>query len=192
MKKELIRIVVIGPESTGKSSLCEALAKHFNAHWCPEYAREYLTIHGTQYSYEQLEAIARGQLALEDSQAATAVREWEKQEKPVTPQPILFVDTDMYVMKVWCDFVFGKCHPWILEQIVERSYHLYLLCNTDLPWQKDHLREYPDLSTRESLFRIYQDILIRQPVPWENVTGIGQDRINSAIRAVDELLLTHP
>src|SRR5215470_14787450 len=61
-----------------------------------------------------------------------------------THHSLLFIDTDMYVMKVWCEFVFGKCHQLILDQIARRRYDLYLLCNTDLPWTKDELREYPD------------------------------------------------
>ena len=62
----------------------------------------------------------------------------------------------MYVMKVWSEFVFGKCHQWIIDQIVERKYDLYLLCHTDIPWEKDELREYPDLETREKLISYVQ------------------------------------
>ena len=103
---------------------------------------------------------------------------------------MLFVDTDMYVMKVWCEFVFGKCHPWIHEEIKKRKYDLYLLCNTDLPWQQDHLREYPDLETRETLLGIYRNLLKHQSVPWEEVSGSGQDRIDTAIGAVEKHVLT--
>ena len=186
---DLIRIVVIGPESTGKSSLCEALAKHFNADWCPEFAREYLTTHGKEYSFEQLDEIARGQLKLEEEHALRATKSWSEQKNKITPKPLLFIDTDMYVMKVWCEFVFGKCHPWIIEEISKRKYDLYLLCNTDLPWQKDHLREYPDLETRETLFGIYRELLKQQSVPWQEVKGVGQDRIDTAIRAVETHIL---
>ena len=189
MNMELIRIVVIGPESTGKSSLCEALSKHFDAVWCPEFAREYLTTHGKDYTFEQLDEIARGQLKLEDEQAALASLQWSNQEIHITPKPLLFVDTDMYVMKVWCEFVFGKCHSWIEEEISKRKYDLYLLCNTDLPWQKDHLREYPDLETRETLLGIYRDLLLHQSVPWVEISGTGADRIESAIRAVQTHVL---
>jgi NadR type nicotinamide-nucleotide adenylyltransferase len=189
MNMELIRIVVIGPESTGKSSLCEALSKHFDAVWCPEFAREYLTTHGKDYTFEQLDEIARGQLKLEDEQAALASLQWSNQEIHITPKPLLFVDTDMYVMKVWCEFVFGKCHAWIEEEISKRKYDLYLLCNTDLPWQKDHLREYPDLETRETLLGIYRDLLLHQSVPWVEISGTGADRIESAIRAVQTHVL---
>ena len=189
MNMELIRMVVIGPESTGKSSLCEALSKHFDAVWCPEFAREYLTTHGKDYTFEQLDEIARGQLKLEDEQAALASLQWSNQEIHITPKPLLFVDTDMYVMKVWCEFVFGKCHAWIEEEISKRKYDLYLLCNTDLPWQKDHLREYPDLETRETLLGIYRDLLLHQSVPWVEISGTGADRIESAIRAVQTHVL---
>lgn len=190
MKMDLIRIVVIGPESTGKSSLCGALATHFDTVWCPEYAREYLTQHGKDYTFEQLDEIARGQLGLEDRFSELATRQWSEKLEPITPKPMLFVDTDMYVMKVWCEFVFGKCHPWILEEIKKRKYDLYLLCNTDLPWQKDHLREYPDLETRETLLGIYRNLLKHQSVPWEEVSGSGQDRIDAAIHAVEKHVLT--
>ena len=190
MKMDLIRIVVIGPESTGKSSLCGALAAHFDTVWCPEFAREYLTQHGKDYTFEQLDEIARGQLGLEDRFSELAIRQWSEKPEPITPKPMLFVDTDMYVMKVWCEFVFGKCHPWIHEEIKKRKYDLYLLCNTDLPWQKDHLREYPDLETRETLLGIYRNLLKHQSVPWEEVSGSGQGRIDAAIHAVEKHVLS--
>src|SRR5579872_6760129 len=115
----LKKIVIIGPESTGKSSLCEALALHYQTDWVPEYAREYLTAHGMDYRPEDLVVIARGQLALEDRHTHAAV---------AAGKDLIFIDTDMYVMKVWGEFVFGGCDPWILQQIVLRSYDGYLLC----------------------------------------------------------------
>ena len=184
----MIKIVIIGPESTGKSTLCEALAQHYDTLWCPEFAREYLLTYGTDYTYEDIMAMARGQLAMEDEYGVMAQHNWEQQPKKVTPAPLLFIDTDMYVMKVWSEFVFGRCDPWILNQIVARPYDLYLLCHTDLPWEKDALREYPDLETRDKLFHIYQDLLVNQSVPWADVQGTDEDRLASAIRAVDALL----
>ncbi len=171
------KIVVIGPESTGKSTLCQQLAHHYNTRWCPEYAREYLLEHGTKYDYEDLEIIAKGQIALEDE----CLNEKSKIHK------CLFLDTDMYVMKVWCEFVYGKCHQFILNEIVTRKYDLYLLCNTDLPWVKDELREYPDLKTREILFSIYKDILINQNVPWTEIKGNNESRLQIALSATDYL-----
>ncbi len=192
MNKNLIRIVVIGPESTGKSSLCAALADHFDTEWCPEYAREYLTDHGTDYTYAQLDEIARGQLRLEDQYAEKVLEHASSgTNQDSSKEPLLFIDTDMYVMKVWCEFVFGNCHPWILEEIKKRKYDLYLLCNTDLPWQKDHLREYPDLETREKLHGIYRELLGSQQVPWVEISGLGQTRIANAVKAVEDFLLQH-
>ena len=102
--------------------------------------------------------------------------------------PYLFIDTDMYVMKVWCEYVFGKCHQFILDQIVSRKYDLYLLCNTDLPWVKDDLREYPDERIRKELYHIYKDLLINQNVPWVEISGSYDDRLLLAIDAVEEYL----
>jgi NadR type nicotinamide-nucleotide adenylyltransferase len=180
--QEISKIVAIGPESTGKSSLCQSLANHFDATWCPEYAREYLLAHGTKYSFDDLLVIAKGQLALEKEYIKKSVSHWEEHGKK-TPKPLLFVDTDMYVMKVWCEYVFGKCHQFILDQIVESKCDLYLLCNVDLPWVKDELREYPDLRSREELYHIYHDILINQQVPWVQVKGNFEERTRQAVQA---------
>ena len=172
------KVVVIGPESTGKSTLCEQLANHYNTSWVPEYAREYLLEHGTAYSYDDLLTIAQGQVTLEESYI----------EK--TPQAeLLFIDTDQYVMKVWCEFVFGKCHSWILDQIRKRKYDLYLLCNIDLPWVKDILREYPDLVTRQQLYTIYKSMLSNQSVPWVDISGNYDERLQKAIHAVNDLFV---
>ncbi|HEY4155622.1 MAG TPA: ATP-binding protein [Puia sp.] len=171
------KVVVIGPESTGKSTLCSALAAHYQTSWVPEFAREYLLGLGRPYRYDDLLLIAEGQLRTEDEMT-----------KQMTGK-ILFIDTDMYVMKVWCEFVFGKCFPFILDQIAERSYDLYLLCNTDLPWVKDELREYPDPVNRNKLFRIYKDLLINQHCPWVEIRGLNEERIQQAIEAVGKWLL---
>ena len=189
------KIVAIGPESTGKSSLCEQLANHYRTAWCPEFAREYLLNHGKNYAYEDLLTIAKGQIELEEKYIKMENGEWKIENREVTPHSplsilhsLLFVDTDMYVMKVWCEFVFGKCHRFILDQIVERKYDLYLLCNVDLPWVADELREYPDLATREKLYKIYKDIMINQAVPWVEISGDYDQRLQIAIRSVDSLL----
>jgi len=195
-QKPLIKIAVIGPESTGKSTLCELLAQHYNTQWCPEFAREYLLTHGTDYTYDDLLYIAKGQLAMEDEYVESIVRSSESgvrssvsdSELPTPNSKFLFIDTEMYVMKVWCEFVFGKCHRWILDQIIERKYDLYLLCNTDLPWVKDELREYPDLKTRDTLYLIYKDIMINQTTPWLDISGDYDQRLLKAVKAIDRLM----
>jgi nicotinamide riboside kinase len=198
------KIVIIGPESTGKSTLSEQLAQTYKCSWCPEYAREYLLKHGMNYSFEDLLTIAKGQITLEDQYLEQITNgqlaiETNYETSNVSGLPTtdsrlpspgsrLFIDTDLYVMKVWSEFVFGKCDQWILSQIAQRKYDLYLLCSTDLPWVKDELREYPDLESREKLFHIYKDILINQQVPWVEITGNYEQRLSIAIDAVDQTL----
>ena len=183
----LKKIVIIGPESIGKSTLCEQLAQHYETMWCPEFARDYLLSNGTNYEYEDLLTIAKGQLAMEDEYTNIMERNSLPMLEAGGHLP-LFIDTDMYVMKVWCEFVFRKCHRFILDQIVSRKYDLYLLCNTDLPWVKDELREYPDLESRRKLYHIYKDIMVNQSVPWVDISGNDEVRLQKAIRAVDPLL----
>jgi len=171
--------VVIGPESTGKSTLCKQLAAHYNTLWCPEYARAYLEVNGSEYTFEDLANIAVGQLAIEDDTHSAATK---------NSQAAIFIDTNMYVMQVWCEFVFGKCYSFILDEIATRSYDLYLLCNVDLPWVKDELREYPELETREKLFHIYHELMVQQSTPWVLIEGDYDQRLHTAIAAVDRLL----
>ena len=180
--QEIKKIVVIGPESTGKSTLCQQLSDHYNTKWCPEYARAYLLQHGMNYHFDDLSTIAKGQLQLEDEYFQTLVHQ-------ESSSPFLFIDTDMYVMKVWSEYVFGKCHTAILEEITTRKYDLYLLCNTDLPWIKDALREYPDEATRIELFEIYKDILVNQNTPWILISGTNEQRLETAIKAIDNIKL---
>jgi len=176
------KCVIIGPESTGKSTLCKRLAEHYGTLWCPEYARDFLLKNGTDYTYADLLTIAKGQINLEDkTYAALAKLPITQQKKPIP----FFIDTDMYVMKVWCDYVFEKCHAYIEEQIATRKYDLYLLCRPDLPWVKDDLREYPDLATREKLFTIYQSILQNQSTPWVEIYGDYDERVEMGVKAVE-------
>lgn len=169
------KFVVIGPESTGKSTLCSQLAAFYKTNWVPEYAREFLEKNGTIYSYNDLLTIAKGQISLEER-----IRDEVSEMSEAPTSNILFIDTDMYVMKVWCEFVFNKCHNWILNQVAERSYDGYLLCNTDLPWVKDNLREYPDVETRNKLYHYYKDLLINQSVPWTDISGGYNERFEKA------------
>jgi nicotinamide riboside kinase len=162
--------------------LCEQLAQHYNTLWCPEFAREYLLTHGKKYKYEDLLTIAKGQIEMEGKFESII----KSQESKGENLPY-FIDTDMYVMKVWSEFVFNKCHRYILDQIVKRKYDQYLLCNCDVPWVQDELREYPDLETRKRLFNIYKDIMINQSVPWAEIDGDYNARLKKAIEAVDQL-----
>ncbi len=199
--QEVKKIVILGPESTGKSTLCKHLADHYHTFWCPEYARDYLLEHGKDYTYDDLLVIAKGQINMEDEYVYSIQNSKFKIQNsganfhlqpsnlglPTSNIQLLFIDTNMYVMKVWCEFVFGNCHQFILNEIVKRKYDLYLLCNIDLPWVKDELREYPDLKVREQLYHIYKDLMINQDVPWIDIHGNHAQRKQIAIEAIDNL-----
>lgn len=207
------KIVILGPESTGKSTLCEQLAAHYHTVWVREYAREYLLKNGVNYTEADLWEIAKGQMESEDravSEEGRGSGEWgvasgengavtRKNHKPHSPltephSPLtephspLFIDTDMYVMKIWSEIVFNKCDNRILNQVVSRQYDLYLLCDTDLPWIKDKLREYPELKQRQKIYQFYLDAMINQRVPWVNISGNYEERLAKAIGAVDSIL----
>ena len=165
----IFRIAITGPESTGKSKLSEALAKHFGTLWVPEYSREYLEVLKRPYNYIDILAIARGQYEKEQEMIGKAKR-------------MIFCDTEFIVSRIWCDEKYGKCHPWILEMIEREPYDLYLLCNTDLPWEPDPLRENPD--DRDRLLTRYKQELEVRGLSYTLISGKGQARVEMAIDAI--------
>lgn len=157
-----LRLLLTGPESTGKTLLARRLAEAYQTTWAPEYARAYLDTLGRPYAEDDLLPIARGQLLLEDYHAQFANR-------------ILPCDTGLLVIKVWSEFKYGRCHPWILEQLQRRSYGLYLLCGIDVPWSDDPQRENPN--EREQLYAIYKRELERLGVPYTELWGSLEERM---------------
>ena len=183
-KLSLKKIVVIGPESTGKSTLCGYLADYYNTLWCPEFAREYLLKNGTAYTLEDLITIAKGQLDAQKNH--TQLLQTQMNQTGVVKP--LIIDTDMYVMKVWAEYVFGNCPTFILDEINKQHFDLYLLCKPDIPWVNDELREYPDEKPRQELFQMYKDILINQPTPWVEISGSFEVRNQKAVAVIDAIL----
>lgn len=165
------RIAITGPESTGKSDLAKALAEHYRTVWVPEYAREYLNNLNREYNYEDILLIAKGQVKGEEEILEMANR-------------FLFADTEMIVLKIWCEVKFGKCHPWILNRLANQNYDLYLFTDIDLPWQPDPLREHPD--KRRELFKLYLDELKKQNLPFEIINGIGKKRLENAMDIIEK------
>jgi NadR type nicotinamide-nucleotide adenylyltransferase len=168
------RILILGPESTGKSTLAEDLAKHFGEPWVPEFAREYLEKIERPYRYEDLSEIGRGQVASEDLLA-------EKAEK------FLFVDTDLRVIHIWSEHRFGKTDPWVLDQMAERKYDLILLTDTDLPWTPDPMREYPELEMRQYFFEKYLNLAKVSGLLYAVVSGDRNARREKAIAVLQSL-----
>lgn len=167
--------MVIGPESTGKSTLSEQLANALKTVWVPEYARGYLETLGRDYTEPDLLEIAKGQLASEDELIKQA-------------NNYLISDTDLHVIKVWSEAKYGRCHKWILEQIAHRKYNLYLLANIDFPWQDDVLREHGLPEERKYFYNIYRDIVMHSGIPWIDVSGNEETRLDSALSAVHKYL----
>ncbi len=169
------KIVVIGPESTGKSTLSEQLAGELQTLWVPEYGRQYLEGLGREYNQDDLLQIAKGQIEQEDALAAKANR-------------FLICDTDLHVVKVWSESKYGRCHKWILEEIAKRTYDLYLLTYIDVLWEDDPLREHPEEGQRHYFYNIYRDIVQQSSLPWIDVRGDMHERLTLAKDAVQKLL----
>ena len=162
----LKKIVVIGPESTGKSTLTEQLALHFQCPMVEEFARTYINRLTRPYRKEDLLTIARGQL------------EWEDKYRE-NLKPYLFCDTDLRVIKIWSQFKYQDVHPWIDYKIVQREYHAYLLTDIDFPWEADPQREHP--AHREQLFDIYRKEVESSGLPWTTISGAKEERLSHAI-----------
>lgn len=167
------KICITGPESTGKTWLAEKLAAHYKTVFVPEYAVEYLTMHGDDYKPEDILAIAKGQVKSED-QLKTKVKK------------LLFCDTGLLVCKIWSQVVFGEVNLWIEDMITRHQYDLFLLMTPDLPWEDAPFRQNPN--DRDLLFKRYEEELISQKLPYRIVTGSGNKRLEKAINFVDELL----
>lgn len=163
------RILILGPESTGKSTLASDLANHFGEPWVPEFAREYLEYLDREYRYEDMVKIGKGQVNLEDKIA-------EKAEK------YLFCDTDLRVIHIWSEHRFEKTDPWVMEQIKQRKYDLILLTDTDLPWEPDPLREYPELEMREYFLDLYKKLAVDSGFPHFLISGNRDERLQKAIK----------
>jgi len=170
----MIRISITGPESTGKSWLAQRLAEHYHTQWVPEFARQYLENIGRSYTYNDILEIAKKQFQQENLAAEQS--------------QLLFCDTDFCVTSIWCNVKYGKCHDWITAKLDENKYDLYLLCNIDLPWQYDPMREHPEM--RSELFGMYENLLEDHQFNYRVVSGNGEDRLQNAIRYVDEYFLT--
>ncbi len=163
-------IGIVGPESTGKSTITQALAQHYKVGYVPEMAREYLNRLGRDYQIEDLKKIAYLQLEAENQQ--------KKQQ-----QKIVLCDTTLLVIKIWSEYKYHQCDEWILKVEKESKYDLLLLTDIDLPWEEDPLREHP--LERPVLFSIYYRSLIQKNQPFKVIFGNETERIEMAIQAIE-------
>jgi len=159
----MIKVAVIGPESTGKSTLATYLAQQLSGGLVPEYARDYLQQLGRPYTEADLLSIAKGQCAAEDYYRLSN-----------DPPPFLICDTELTVIKIWSEVKYSRVHPWILTELKQRSYDFYLLTYIDLPWEADPLREHP--YKREFLFDLYLKECQNRNLPFALIKGSKEER----------------
>jgi NadR type nicotinamide-nucleotide adenylyltransferase len=171
-------VVISGPESTGKTTLARRLAEHYRTAWAPEHVRTYLESRPPREPpslvlWEDVEAIARGQLEAEEAAARAAAG-------------VLFCDTDLHSTKVYCEHYFGRCPDWVARAARERSYDLHLLLGTDVPWVGDPLRDRPQ--GRELMLALFRRELLAAQRRVVEIQGDFDERFAAAVRAVDALL----
>jgi nicotinamide riboside kinase len=190
---QLKRVCLIGPECTGKTTLAEELSLHFNAPWVPEFAREYAERVARELTADDVEPIARGQMANEDPALNSGVGSWEwgvendgpssHTPHPTPHSPLLILDTDLISTVVYARHYYGHCPEWIEREAQARKSDLYLLLNTDLPWVTDSLRD--SAAPRESVYEKFAQTLRSYDA---NVVPVTGERFAEAVTQLDSLL----
>ncbi len=163
----MIRIAITGPESTGKTTLSEALSKTLNGLLVTEFARTYLMDLGRDYNENDLLIIARNQF---------------KSNSQSTHLPYLIADTEMTVLKIWSEVKYGACAAELKELLDQQQFDHYFLCSPDIPWEEDPLREHPEM--REELFHLYHSELESRQLPYTIITGDRETRIDLCLKTL--------
>jgi len=165
-----MKVIITGPECTGKTTLANRLAVHYHVPYVKEYAREFLNKTRGKYDEKDLLTIAHGQLAAEKALAERSV------------EPII-CDTGLEVLRIWSEWKFGHCDPFISQQAKQQHPDLYLLLAPDIDWEADPLRENPN--DRDDLFHYYTKILLEYQVPVHEINGPEKERFKQAVTVID-------
>ena len=178
IKSNCKKIVLYGPESTGKTTLSIELAKHYKTNWVPEYAREYLqTIWDNEKRIcepKDMLPIAIGQMKLEN-------------ELAIKSKSLLICDTNLFETMVYSKYYYGgNCDPLLEKYALKNDYDLYLLTDIDIPWEKDDLRDKPN--EREESFEIFKNELIQRNLPFEVINGTRIERLKKAINCINKII----
>lgn len=173
-----LKVVLFGPESTGKTTLAKQLARHYNSVWVPEYAREYLqkkwNNEGKTCEPKDLLPIAIGQMALENELAKKT-------------DSVLICDTDLLETKVYSETYYsGACDKVLEKYALENTYDLYFLTYIDTPWEADDLRDKPQ--EREAMFNIFELALKKHKRPYVLLKGDKKERLDMAIKQINKLI----
>lgn len=174
----IIKVVLFGPESTGKTTLSKQLARYYNTVWAPEYARNYLQKKWNNVrrtcEAEDLVPIAIGQMKLENTLVEKADR-------------VLICDTDLLETKVYSEEYYGGFVDPILDKAAKKNtYDLYLLTFIDTPWEEDDLRDRPGL--RREMFNAFENALKKYNRPYVLLEGNKETRLKIAVNAIDQLI----
>jgi nicotinamide riboside kinase len=173
LKKAPKIIVITGAESTGKTTLTERLSTHFSVPYMPEIAREYVEKLDRKYTFSDVETIARMQIEL-----------FRKIKD--TKAPFIFIDTWLIVTKIWFEFVYRQTPDWLVKELTKNKIDLFLVCDTDLPWVYDPVRENGG-ETRKILQEKYIENIVNFGFNYKMVNGIDDERFKNAIGFINEL-----
>lgn len=174
--KTMLKIAIIGPESTGKSELARALSAHFNSPFVPEYAREYVENLDRKYEFEDICTIAKKQIEQE------LIYENEFAEKT----DFVFFDTELIITKVWFEHCYGIVPDFLTKRLERGFFDFYLLCVPDLPWQADPVRENGD--KREFFFDWYKREIEQLGKPYAIIKGENEKRLQNAIKEIQKFV----
>lgn len=160
------QFVITGPESTGKTTLANELAKEYNVPWVKEYAREYLEKLSRAYNFDDVVEMAKIQI--------------QKEKEAIIENELLFLDTDLTVFHIWIKEKYNKEIDWVNESLAKGQDKIYLLCNIDIPWENDTLREHPNIEDRKRLFNNYIQLLEKYNCRYYIVSGDKTTRLKKS------------
>ena len=166
----MLRIAITGPESSGKTTLCVALAEHYQVPYIPEYARIYLENTQGRYQCSDLDIIAQGQLK--------SLLSFKGQ--------IAVCDTDFSVLEIWSKYKYNRVSEDIKKLVAKDYFDLHLLCTPDMPWEPDPLRE--NRKSRAELFELYKTNLNKYNKNFIVVSGPHEYRLKKSLQAIDCLI----
>lgn len=181
MSDALIRIVLTGSESVGKTTLGTQLAARYHVACVPEFARDFAVAKGGPLDAGDHDAMARGQIAREDAYIAHAVARGDR---------LLLQDTDLVSTVVYCLHYAGHCPAFVEAAARSRLATHYLLLETDVPWVADGVRDREH--QRAEVQTLFRHTLARFGVPVTVLQGTWDERVTTAVAFIDALLGARP
>lgn len=176
VNKQIKKITIVGPESTGKSTISMQLAKYYQVPWVPEYARYYCEALTAPCTLQDEVNMFHGQIALEHSVLA------------MTETDFVICDTTFLTVKIWSDAFFGETPQVVLDALQKYPYDFYILLDIDLPWEDDPLRDFPN--QREHFMKIWHQELKALEANYKVVSGLGEKRFSNVVEMIDEFLVS--